>query len=81
VCICRNQCKQKKVLDLTEIVLFCYRTVLSNGSLLLDGRPEEGWYQCLVTCDSLGAIISRKARLQVACKCFDFSFEGKAFER
>ena len=49
------------------------RTVLANGSLHFvsvqhtrNERPDEGLYQCSVTRPSVGTIISRAAKLQIA---------------
>uniref|UniRef100_A0AAR2KTT9 Neogenin 1b n=1 Tax=Pygocentrus nattereri TaxID=42514 RepID=A0AAR2KTT9_PYGNA len=49
------------------------RQVLPDGSLLINSvmhskhnKPDEGVYQCVATIDSLGTIISRTARLNVA---------------
>ncbi|XP_066503320.1 neogenin 1a isoform X2 [Hoplias malabaricus] len=49
------------------------RQVLSDGSLLISSvmhskhnKPDEGIYQCVATIDSLGTILSRTARLNVA---------------
>ncbi|XP_036442958.1 neogenin 1a isoform X5 [Colossoma macropomum] len=49
------------------------RQVLPDGSLLINSvmhskhnKPDEGIYQCVATIDSLGTIISRTARLNVA---------------
>lgn len=51
------------------------RQVLSDGSLLISSvmhskhnKPDEGVYQCVASIDSLGTIISRTARLNVAGK-------------
>lgn len=50
-----------------------YRAVLSNGSLVFTSvqhtrneRPDEGLYQCAATRPSVGTIISRAAKLQIA---------------
>ncbi|XP_055945929.1 neogenin-like isoform X2 [Argiope bruennichi] len=49
------------------------RVVLPNGSLLFKRiihsrteRPDEGLYQCVVSLDGTGTIISREAKLQIA---------------
>ncbi|XP_058850962.1 neogenin-like isoform X2 [Acipenser ruthenus] len=49
------------------------RQLLPDGSLLIPSvvhskhsKPDEGFYQCVATIDSLGTIISRAARLTVA---------------
>ena len=49
------------------------RSVLSNGSLYFNSvqhtrseRPDEGLYQCAATRPSVGTIISRAAKLQIA---------------
>ncbi|XP_062868575.1 neogenin 1a [Trichomycterus rosablanca] len=49
------------------------RQVLPDGSLLISSvmhskhnKPDEGVYQCVATIDSLGTVISRTARLNVA---------------
>ncbi|GFS82567.1 netrin receptor DCC [Trichonephila clavipes] len=49
------------------------RVVLPNGSLLFKRvlhsrteRPDEGLYQCIVSLDDIGTIISREAKLQIA---------------
>ena len=52
-----------------------FRHLLSNGSLYFStiihsrsDRPDEGIYQCVATVQSFGTILSKKAKLQVACK-------------
>ena len=41
--------------------------LLSNGSLLLSGeRRQAGTYQCSITVDSVGTLLSSPARLQAA---------------
>lgn len=50
-----------------------YRYRLDGGNLAITSpRAEQdaGVYQCLAT-NLLGTILSRKARLQFACKCGD----------
>lgn len=54
-------------------VLFRFRSVLANGSLYFTSvqhsrneRPDEGLYQCSATRPSVGTIISRAAKLQIA---------------
>ncbi|XP_043933591.1 neogenin isoform X4 [Protopterus annectens] len=49
------------------------RQLLPDGSLLISSvvhskhnKPDEGFYQCVATVDTLGTIISRTARLEVA---------------
>lgn len=49
------------------------RQQLSNGSLLVQNvvhsrhhRPDEGSYQCLVTLEGVGAVVSRTARVIVS---------------
>ncbi|XP_019622375.1 PREDICTED: neogenin-like isoform X4 [Branchiostoma belcheri] len=49
------------------------RSILNNGSLRFSSiihnkneKPDEGLYQCVASVDSLGTIVSRMARLQVA---------------
>ncbi|GFT51976.1 neogenin [Nephila pilipes] len=49
------------------------RVVLSNGSLLFKRvihsrteRPDEGLYQCIVSLDGIGTIISKEAKVQIA---------------
>ncbi|XP_078579186.1 neogenin-like isoform X7 [Branchiostoma floridae x Branchiostoma japonicum] len=49
------------------------RSILNNGSLRFSNiihnkneKPDEGLYQCVASVDSLGTIVSRMARLQVA---------------
>ncbi|XP_064421842.1 neogenin 1a isoform X3 [Latimeria chalumnae] len=49
------------------------RQLLPDGSLLISSvvhskhnKPDEGFYQCVATVDSLGTIVSRTARLSVA---------------
>ncbi|GIY50463.1 neogenin, partial [Caerostris extrusa] len=49
------------------------RVVLPNGSLFFKKiihsrteRPDEGLYQCIVTLDGIGTILSREAKLQIA---------------
>lgn len=51
------------------------RHLLENGFLKFDyivhnrvDRPDEGIFQCVASVDNLGTIVSRKAKLQVACK-------------
>ncbi len=57
-----------------SLLYFC-RHLLGNGSLYFSTvihskshRPDEGIYQCVATIDDFGTILSRKAKLQVACK-------------
>ena len=52
-----------------------FRELLSNGSLHFThiihsstDRPDEGVYQCVATVNDLGSIVSRKAKLQIACE-------------
>uniref|UniRef100_A0A803WA50 Neogenin 1 n=1 Tax=Ficedula albicollis TaxID=59894 RepID=A0A803WA50_FICAL len=49
------------------------RQLLPDGSLLINtvvhskhNKPDEGYYQCVATVDSLGTIVSRTAKLTVA---------------
>uniref|UniRef100_H3ACM3 Ig-like domain-containing protein n=1 Tax=Latimeria chalumnae TaxID=7897 RepID=H3ACM3_LATCH len=60
------------------------RQLLPDGSLLISSvvhskhnKPDEGFYQCVATVDSLGTIVSRTARLSVAgqfmCFCGKYS--------
>ena len=54
-----------------------YRSKLSNGSLFIStvypGHPGlQGDYQCVATLDSVGSIVSRTARLQLASKSVRF---------
>ncbi|XP_056355740.1 neogenin isoform X7 [Oenanthe melanoleuca] len=49
------------------------RQLLPDGSLLINAvvhskhnKPDEGYYQCVATVDSLGTIVSRTAKLTVA---------------
>ncbi|XP_008942215.1 PREDICTED: neogenin, partial [Merops nubicus] len=49
------------------------RQLLPDGSLLINSvvhskhnKPDEGYYQCVATVESLGTIVSRTARLTVA---------------
>ncbi|XP_007478277.2 neogenin isoform X1 [Monodelphis domestica] len=49
------------------------RQLLSDGSLLINSvvhskhnKPDEGYYQCVATVESLGTIVSRTAKLTVA---------------
>lgn len=51
------------------------RQLLPDGSLLINSvvhskhnKPDEGYYQCVATVDSLGTIVSRTAKLTVAGK-------------
>ncbi|CAG0894859.1 unnamed protein product [Darwinula stevensoni] len=51
---------------------FCWKQ-LSNGSLIFSSIrhtrsewPDEGYFQCLATVPSVGTLLSRKAKLQVA---------------
>ena len=44
-----------------------FRQLLSNGSLLIEGHPDEGDYRCLATVGGIGSILSRSARIQLAC--------------
>ena len=46
-----------------------------NGSLYFTSiehsrshQPDEGTYQCVASVPELGSIVSRKAKLQVACE-------------
>lgn len=50
-----------------------YRSVLANGSLYFTNvhhtrneRPDEGLYHCVVTIPSIGSMISKSAKLQIA---------------
>lgn len=51
-------------------VTVCYaRQVLSNGSLYVESRlAEEGTYQCLASVSGAGALLSRMARVKIACE-------------
>ncbi|XP_020954755.1 neogenin isoform X15 [Sus scrofa] len=49
------------------------RQLLSDGSLFISSvvhskhnKPDEGYYQCVATVDSLGTIVSRTAKLTIA---------------
>ncbi|PKU31295.1 hypothetical protein llap_18401 [Limosa lapponica baueri] len=49
------------------------RQLLPDGSLLINSvvhskhnKPDEGYYQCVATVESLGTIVSRTAKLTVA---------------
>lgn len=49
------------------------RQLLSDGSLFISNvvhskhnKPDEGYYQCVATVESLGTIVSRTAKLTVA---------------
>ncbi|XP_074152357.1 neogenin isoform X8 [Sminthopsis crassicaudata] len=49
------------------------RQLLSDGSLLINSvvhskhnKPDEGYYQCVATVESLGTIVSRTAKLTIA---------------
>ncbi|NWI54934.1 NEO1 protein, partial [Calyptomena viridis] len=51
------------------------RQLLPDGSLLIHSvvhskhnKPDEGYYQCVATVESLGTIVSRTAKLTVAGK-------------
>lgn len=51
------------------------RQLLPDGSLLINSvvhskhnKPDEGYYQCVATVESLGTIVSRTAKLTVAGK-------------
>ena len=54
--------------------LFCARQVLSNGSLYVESAvAEEGTYQCKALVTGVGVLLSRTARVRIACKfipCF-----------
>lgn len=53
------------------------RQLLPDGSLFISNvvhskhnKPDEGYYQCVATVESLGTIVSRTAKLTVAGKFF-----------
>lgn len=55
------------------------RQLLPDGSLLINSvvhskhnKPDEGYYQCVATVESLGTIVSRTAKLTVAGKSLFF---------
>lgn len=52
-----------------------FRHLLPRGALKFDSiehsrshRPDEGVYQCVATVANLGSIVSKKAKVQIACK-------------
>ncbi|NWH35747.1 NEO1 protein, partial [Chloropsis hardwickii] len=60
------------------------RQLLPDGSLLINSvvhskhnKPDEGYYQCVATVDSLGTIVSRTAKLTVAGKALLWECGGK----
>ncbi|XP_038003535.1 neogenin isoform X7 [Motacilla alba alba] len=76
---CSAQCETppriewKKDGSLLNLVSDDRRQLLPDGSLLINGvvhskhnKPDEGYYQCVATVDSLGTIVSRTAKLTVA---------------
>ena len=75
-------CLEKAVnIFLRGICFAPFRYKLENGSLYFENvehsyahRPDEGMYQCKATVRTQGTIVSRKARLQVACKYLSKSF-------
>ena len=67
------------ILDASFFFLLIFRKQLSNGSLVFSSIrhtrsewPDEGYYQCLANVPSVGTLLSRKAKIQVACKSPDF---------
>lgn len=53
-----------------EACVYCtVRQVLSNGSLYVESRmAEEGVYQCRLSVNGVGVLLSRKAHVTIACK-------------
>jgi len=60
--------------DGQDIGIDTFITQLKNGSLYIssvnENRGLTGNYQCLLSVDGLGTIVSRTARLSIACKLF-----------
>lgn len=60
--------------DGQDIGIDTFITQLKNGSLYIsavnENRGLTGNYQCLLSVDGLGTIVSRTARLSIACKFF-----------
>uniref|UniRef100_A0A8D2QJ57 Neogenin 1 n=1 Tax=Zonotrichia albicollis TaxID=44394 RepID=A0A8D2QJ57_ZONAL len=78
---CSAQCETppriewRKDGSLLNLVSDDRRQLLPDGSLLINSvvhskhnKPDEGYYQCVATVDSLGTIVSRTAKLTVAGK-------------
>lgn len=70
----------KKDGTLLNLVSDDRRQLLPDGSLLINSvvhskhnKPDEGYYQCVATVESLGSIVSRTAKLTVAGKDLVFS--------
>uniref|UniRef100_A0A8C9LA20 Neogenin 1 n=1 Tax=Pavo cristatus TaxID=9049 RepID=A0A8C9LA20_PAVCR len=69
----------KKDGTLLNLVSDDRRQLLPDGSLLINSvvhskhnKPDEGYYQCVATVESLGSIVSRTAKLTVAGKDLAF---------
>jgi neogenin len=58
--------------DGQDIGIDTFRTQSANGSLYISSVSENrgltGNYQCLLSVDGLGTIVSRTARLSIACE-------------
>lgn len=58
--------------DGQDIGIDTFRVQLTNGSLYIssvnENRGLTGNYQCLLSVDGVGTIVSRTARLSIACK-------------
>lgn len=69
-------------LNFVLFILLFFRVVLPNGSLLFKRvlhsrteRPDEGLYQCTAFLQEIGTIVSKEAKLQIACKLNLASYE------
>lgn len=62
--------------DGQDIGIDTFRSQLKNGSLYIssvnENRGLTGSYQCLLSVDGLGTIVSRTARLSIACKFYKY---------
>lgn len=58
--------------DGQDVDIDAFRVQLTNGSLYIsavnENRGLTGNYQCLLSVDGVGRIVSRTARLTIACK-------------
>lgn len=56
-------------------MFYIFRIILKNGSLYFqkvlhsrNERLDEGLYRCIASIPEIGSIISREAKLQIACE-------------
>lgn len=66
--------------DGQDIGIDTFRVQLTNGSLYIssvnENRGLTGNYQCLLSVDGVGTIVSRTARLSIACELIYRIFTG-----